>query len=273
MSMNSADAQTQPAILADALGLTLGAAQLLDSISLCVPRGAWCSILGPNGAGKSSLLKCISGIHRHWTGGLQIDGRDARALPPKQLARIIAYVPQAIDAAYLPFCVSDFVWMGRYPHLSPFTTPGQGDRDAVANAMQTAGVEPLADRLLSTLSGGERQRVLVAAALAQHAHILLLDEPTASLDYRHQDEVIDLLRELNASCGVTVVVVTHDVNAALLAGGVAVAMDAGRVVYQGPATSLADESLLARIYHADFRLIDDVAGGRRIIAPREGVRQ
>ncbi len=260
------------AVVVESLGLRAGSAVLLDDISLQVPAGAWCSILGPNGAGKSTLLKCLAGIHRHWSGSIRIDGADARALPRRELARRVAYVPQSLDANHLPFCVSDFVWMGRYPHLSPFSSPTKNDREAVWQAMETAGVAELAGRTLGTLSGGERQRVLVAAALAQHAGILLLDEPTASLDYRHQDEVIDLLRELNASCRVTIILVTHDVNAALVFGGMVVALDKARVVHTGHADDLNNPELLEHIYKAKFRMIVDVVRGRPIIAPREGNR-
>lgn len=260
------------AVVVESLELRVGAAVLLDHISMSVPQGEWCSILGPNGAGKSSLLKCLAGIHRHWSGSIRIYGEEVSAIPPRELARRVAYVPQALDATYLPFCVSDFVWMGRYPHLSPFTTPASKDRDAVEQAMKRAGVAKLAGRRLGTLSGGERQRVLVAAALAQGTDILLLDEPTASLDYRHQDEVIDLLRELNSACQVTIILVTHDVNGALSFGGKVVALDAARIVHEGQTEDLRNARLLERIYRAKFRLIEDKVGGRLIIAPREGRR-
>ena len=261
---------SQPAIEVSQLELDLGGAPILRGLDFPVAQGGTTCIIGPNGAGKSTLLKCLAGIHRDYRGRITLGGRDLRGLHPRALARQLAYVPQAADALAFDFTVGDFIWLGRHPHLSPFTWPRQRDREAVARAMELADVGRFADRGMATLSGGERQRVMIAAAMAQQARILLLDEPTAFLDYQHQDEVLELMQRLIRDRSATLVVVTHDVNTPLLAGADVLALDAGRLVCSGAAGQLLNEERLEQIYHTRFRFIDDPGRGRRVVAPREG---
>jgi iron complex transport system ATP-binding protein len=158
--------------------------------------------------------------------------------------------------------------MGRYAWSGPFGTAHEGDRNAIEGAIARAGVEAFADRTLDTLSGGERQKVFIAAALAQGGDILLLDEPTAFLDYCHQAEVARILHTINGESGGTIVSVTHDVNAAVLTGGHVLALRDGEVVWSGLTEQLSCEHTLGRIFGASFRFLDDPVTGQRLVAPQ-----
>ena len=199
----------------------IGAKKILRDVTFSVAKGEYLSIVGPNGAGKTTLLKCIDRIHRGGSGQIAVYGRPLESYRQRDLARHLSYVPQA-DGRVFPFTVEQFVLMGRYPHLNAFSSIAHEDRKTVLEVMERARISPFAHRRLDTLSGGERQKVYIAAALAQGAQVLLLDEPTTFLDYRHQAEIRDLLAEINRNSGVTIVAVTHDVNRA--------AMDSHRIV-------------------------------------------
>lgn len=233
-----------------------------------IEAGEICSVIGPNGAGKSTLLKCLMRIRTGWTGRATLHGRDLTMLSQRELARRVAYVPQPGGGFVFPYTVREFVRMGRYPWSGPFGTAHCGDSEAIESGLRRAGVQGFADRTLDTLSGGERQKVFLAAALAQGADTLLLDEPTAFLDYRHQAEVADVIRRLNRECGATILTVTHDVNAAMLAGGSVVALREGENVWSGPANELACEGTLNEIFGASFRFLHDPVTGLRLVAPQ-----
>jgi iron complex transport system ATP-binding protein len=150
--------------------------------------------------------------------------------------------------------------MGRYPHTTTWAALSGDDVDAVDGAMKLTGVGGLADRLMSSLSGGERQRASIAAALAQGGSILLLDEPTSFLDFQHQVQILDLLDQLHAEKGYTIVAVTHDLNSTVASSDTIIALKDGRVAFEGGPTELLDTRVLSAIYDVDFRL---VAGGHR----------
>ena len=163
-------------------------------------------------------------IHGHWEGQVSMFGQDLSGLTQRRLARHLAYVAQPGGEGPPAFTVTQFVAMGRFPYAGPFGAAHPDDEAAVDQALQRTGLLPMRDRALDTLSGGEAQKVYLAAALAQQSRILLLDEPTAFLDYRHQAEVAAILRDINRNCGTTVLSVTHDVNTALAAGGMVLAL-------------------------------------------------
>jgi len=244
---------------------SLGSKAILRAVSFSVRRGEYLSIIGPNGAGKTTLLKCLDRLLPVSSGGIAVFGRPLAEYSQKELARRIGYVPQA-DGRVLPFTVEQFVLMGRYPYLSPFASIGREDRQAVREALGTTGTLEFKDRLLGTLSGGERQSVYIAAALAQGADVLLLDEPTTFLDYRHQAEVRDLLARVNAS-GVTVVAVTHDVNRAVLDSHRIVALRDGAVVFSGPPAEVMRPEVLGRIYLTEFLLVSHPRADLPMILP------
>ncbi len=232
----------------------LGKKEILHNVSFSVRPGEYLSIVGPNGAGKTTLLKCIDRILTGGTGEIRVFDRCVASYPQRELARRISYVPQA-GARPFPFTVEQFVLMGRYPYLSPFSSVGHDDREAVREALELTGTAAFAARLLETLSGGERQKVYIAAALAQGADVLLLDEPTTFLDYRHQIEIRNVLTRANAESDLTIVAVTHDVNRAALDSDRVVAIRDGSVVFQGSPGEIMDPAVLERIYHTPLVLV------------------
>ena len=240
--------------------------EILRDVSFRVHQGEYLSIVGPNGAGKTTLLKCLDRIYTGGTGEIRVFGRPLESYRQKDLARRISYVPQA-DGRVFPFTVAQFVLMGRYPYLSPFSSITKEDRQAVAEALERTGTREFADRLLNTLSGGERQKAYIAAALAQGADVLLLDEPTTFLDYRHQAEVRDLLARVNAS-GVTIVTVTHDVNRAVLESHRIVALRGGSVVFCGRPVDVMHPEVLRQIYDTPFLLVNHPHADLPVIVPR-----
>jgi iron complex transport system ATP-binding protein len=231
----------------------------LYGVSLTVGRGEFLSVIGPNGAGKSTLLRCLDGILVPSNGRVLIDGRPLSEYGRRELARTVSYVPQP-DAGPLDYTVRSFVEMGRFPHISAWAALTEADAVAVNDAMELTEVADFADRSMSSLSGGERQRASIAAALAQGGSILLLDEPTSFLDYRHQVQVLDLLDRLHRENGLTVVAVTHDLNSTVASADEVIALKNGGVAFRGRPSELLQAEILSDIYGADFRLI---AGGHR----------
>jgi len=261
----------EPALEIDSLSFSLRGVPILRDISVRIGVGETWSIVGPNGAGKSSLLKCLMRIQTGWKGQARLFGRSLKSYSPRKLARLMAYVPQAGGDHGFPYTVREFVRMGRYPYTGPFGSAHPGDSSAVDEALERASVASLSHRRLHTLSGGERQKAFIAAALAQDAKVLLLDEPTAFLDYRHQAEVASILHTINRESDTTIVTVTHDVNAAILTGGHVLALRRGAVAWCGPSEAMADERRLGQIFDAVFRFLDDPVTGLRLVAPQGAV--
>jgi len=258
----------------DRFSFGIGPKEILRDVSFSVAQGDYVSIVGPNGAGKTTLLKCLDRIYRGGKGKITVFGQPLESYRQRDLARRVSYVPQA-DGRVFPFTVEQFVLMGRYPYLNPFSSVGREDMEAVRGVMERTGVAEFGHRKLDTLSGGERQTVYIAAALAQGAEVLLLDEPTTFLDYRHQAEVRDLLADLNRNCRVTVVAVTHDVNRAAMDSDRIVALSEGSVVFDGTPGEIMQPEVLQRIYGTSFLLVGHPQGEVPIIAPqlpREGER-
>jgi iron complex transport system ATP-binding protein len=229
---------------------------ILDRVSFTVDRGCMLAVIGPNGAGKTTLLRCLDGLEPDAQGTIRIAGQDVSSCSRRDLARAVSYVPQRPPGA-LPFTVRSFVEMGRYPHLRGWGGLGAEDLRAVHRALTLTDTTHLERRSMDTLSGGERQRVLIAAALAQGGSILLLDEPTSALDYRHQVQVLGLLARLQREADLTVVLVTHDLNAAVAAADDVLALDDGRIVASGSPRELFTAERLGRIYGTEFAVIPD----------------
>ncbi len=248
------------------ISCSIGSKLILDSVSFDVTKGEFVALIGPNGAGKTTLLKCLMKILPVDCGSVLLDGQALRSFSQKRLASYVAYVPQA-DSRYLPFTVEEFVMTGRYPHLSPFTACSGTDRAAVKEAMERTGTGILASRHMSGLSGGERQLVMIAAALAQGAQIMLLDEPAAFLDPGHESSVMRLLREINTVAGTTVLMVTHDINRAILTSGRTLVLDRGRVEFFADSSELTSSGVLERVYGRGFDYIQHPLAGCDIILP------
>lgn len=255
-----------PVIAVDNLSFGFGRKEVLSGVSFSVEDGERFSIIGPNGAGKSTLLKLINRAFKGGTGSVTVRGKPLRSYSQKALARIIGYVPQQ-EAITFPYTVREFVMMGRYPHLSPFTSFTKEDEKAALEAVALAGAEAFTERRVNSLSGGERQKVFIAAALAQGASALLLDEPTTFLDPKSEDEILKTLERVNKEKGVTVVSVTHDINNAALRSDRVMAINNGRVAFIGAPRDLMRNDVLRRVYGKDFLFVNHPRTGRPMIAP------
>jgi iron complex transport system ATP-binding protein len=223
---------------------------VLTDVSLDVRAGALVGILGPNGSGKTTLLRLLSGTRRPTAGHLHLDGRPLHDVTRRALARRVAVVPQETHLAF-DYSVMEMVLMGRHPHLGVFEVEGPADMAAARDALDATGASHLEARDFATLSGGEKQRVVIAAALAQATDVLLLDEPTSSLDLGAQLDIAQLLVELNRARGVTIVVSTHDLN---LAAGICrdlVLLRDGRVVASGATADVLTPANVQALYDVD----------------------
>lgn len=229
---------------------TSDAPPILTQFSLDVRPGVFLGIVGPNGSGKSTLVRALSRSLRPASGTVLLDESDLYAgLSAREAARAIGVVPQD-TAVSLEFSVREVVRMGRAPHLPrrPFASETEEDERIVSQAMRAARVEGLADRTVPTLSGGERQRVLFARALAQQPDVVLLDEPTAHLDLRHQTEALTLARDLAHKQGKAVLAVLHDINLAAAYCDALVLLRAGRIVAQGLPEEVVTAKNLQDVY-------------------------
>ena len=243
---------------------------LLDGVSFDVREGEWLFVLGPNGAGKTTLMRAIAGLQRVVSGDVEIAGHDAARLRARDRARMIAIVPQS-PLVPAGMHVIDYVLLGRTPHLGFFATEGRADLDAATAALETLALGGLGGRTVDSLSGGERQRVSIARALAQHTPILLLDEPTTSLDIGHQQEVLELVDALRHSHSLTVLATMHDLTLAGHYGDRLVLMRDGRVVESGPAETVMTEENLMRYYGARVAVVDGPHG--RVVVPYRVTQQ
>jgi iron complex transport system ATP-binding protein len=184
-----------------------GCVPLLRDVAFTVGEGEILCLLGPNGVGKTTLLRCLLGAQRLQGGHITIAGREVRTLAARELARQVAYVPQAANLGFA-FSVMEMVLMGRTPYIPLLAVPTRADYDLALRALDTVGICHLAPRLYTEISGGERQLTLMARALAQQARLLLLDEPTANLDMGNQIKVLRVIREL-ADQGYSVLMTSH----------------------------------------------------------------
>ncbi|HEX9972930.1 MAG TPA: ABC transporter ATP-binding protein [bacterium] len=248
------------------LSLSIANKTILNSVSIQIYDGDYLSIIGPNGAGKTSLLKCLMRIYPGYTGRIRFQDKLPDKISQKNLARLISYVPQA-DGRVFPFTVEEFVMMGRYPHLSPFSSFNSEDRNAVNRALEMTRMKPFAPRFMNTLSGGERQIVLIAAALAQGAKIMLLDEPTTFLDPKHEAEIYSILKRLNRELGMTIISVTHDINNAVLQSDKIVILRQGKIMYWGKAQDVMKNEILERAFDKTFTFVAHPGTGQNIVVP------
>jgi iron complex transport system ATP-binding protein len=241
--------------------------EFLGPVSLRVENGDCCGIVGPNGAGKSTLLRLMAGLLKPKSGRIELNGQAITALPTRERARKIAFLPQrvAIDA---DFTVREVVLMGRFPHRSMGLFDSAEDYEIADAAMAATQTREFAYRPIETLSGGEAQRVHLAAALAQEPRVLLLDEPTASLDIQHQLAVFEILRA-QAAAGIAVVVVTHDVNLAADFCNRVLLLDNGKAVACGPPAEVISPEMLAPVYGVELAAVAAPGPGpRNWIIPR-----
>jgi len=214
--------------------------------NLSVAEGEVFVLLGPNGGGKSTLFRTLLGLLPPQGGVVRLAGRPIDSLHRAEVARLAGYVPQA-SPGYFPFTVFDTVLMGRTAHLGLFSAPSRRDRAAAERALEELGIADLADEPYTRISGGQRQMVLIARALAQEPRLLVLDEPTASLDYGNQLRVLQRIRGLAAG-GMAVLLSTHDPNHAVLLADRVALVHGGRVVGPGPTADVVTAESLWSVY-------------------------
>ena len=239
---------------------------VLYDVSFSVEKGEFFVIVGPNGAGKTSLLKVLSGLQKVHQGSLTIKDKNISKYRRRNLSQIMAIVPQQIEVGF-PFTVADTVIMGRTPHLGILGMEGDEDHDIAREAMEFTEVAHLADRKLYQLSGGELQRVIIARAICQQPEIILLDEPTTALDPAHQIKIMDLMEKFRREQGITIVMVSHDLNLASMYGDRLLLLKDGRVVKTGDPGSVLDRELLEESYGCKMRVDESPLGQVARITP------
>ncbi len=237
---------------------------ILKDISFSVASGDFVGVIGPNGSGKTTLLRIIDGLLVPQSGSVRIKNLPIDAMRRRDIAKTIAVVPQESEITF-PFTAEEVVLMGRSPHLGMMSFEGEADFRIARQAMEMTDIADLASRRMNELSGGERQRVLIARALTQEPEVMLLDEPTAFLDIRHQMEILDLARKLNITKGVTVIAVTHDINLASMYCDRIIFLQKGKVHCMGSPDAVISEANIRDVY--GMRVLVDknpVAGCPRV---------
>jgi cobalamin transport system ATP-binding protein len=258
-------------LIADHLSYTynrrtrVAAVNALRDVSVRIDRGSFTGLIGPNGCGKTTLLKLLAGVLSPDSGSVSLDGRALAGMSRRHVARRIAVVPQETHPAF-EYSVLEMALMGRHPHLGPFQLEGPADVALAREALTATGTSHLAERSYMSLSGGEKQRVVIASALTQSPEVLLLDEPTASLDLGYQLDIGLLLQRLNRERSATMVMATHDLNLAASLCDTLVLMRNGRVLASGKTSEVLTSAMVRQLYdvEADVRL-HELAGHLTVV--------
>lgn len=218
----------------------------VHGLDLCIPEGATTVLLGPNGAGKSTLMDLLLRWRRPDSGAIMLFGQPLGSYGTKDLGKLISLVPQE-EKSRFSFTVAEYVLFGRSPHLHALASPGKADLRIAHDAMSRVGIEHLASKPVTTLSGGEHQLLLLARALAQRPRMLLLDEPTSSLDPGNTARVVTILRQLSRD-GITLFFTTHDPSVASQCAHQVAMMKDGKLLFRGPAAQALTPGLLTSLY-------------------------
>ncbi|WP_248281106.1 ABC transporter ATP-binding protein [Azoarcus sp. TTM-91] len=253
-----------PMLQAAGVGFNRGRRVILDGVDLQLAPGDILALLGANGAGKTTLLRCLLGLLKPDAGVVRLNGRPLSGHSPRQLARHLAYVPQA-HAAPFPYTVRQVVTLGRLPHHGPFSAPAAADLQAVEEALTQLGIQALAARPYTELSGGERQLALIARALAQGARTLVMDEPVTGLDFGHQIRLLERIERLAAD-GYAILKTTHHPDHALACATRVALLHEGRIDADGPPADVLSPAAIRRLYRVDVELLQ-AGSGRSAFVP------
>ncbi len=257
-------------IVAENVGFSYGTRAVLTGVSFEARDGELLSILGPNGVGKSTLFRCILGMLHGYSGHIRIGGAEASELSAKELAKRIAYIPQAHYPSF-NYSVFDTVLMGTAHHLPMTSSPGEKEHARAADALEQMGISELASRGYSRLSGGEQRMTLMARALAQNTPILLMDEPIANLDFGNQIRVLSKMREL-ATQGYTVIQTTHNPEQSFQFSDRVLAIKDGRVLACGTPREIVTDELMREVYGVDIRVESLYDDSVRVCIPKAILR-
>jgi iron complex transport system ATP-binding protein len=223
----------------------------LDGVVGHMKKGEFVSVLGPNGTGKSTLIKCINGLLKPQNGSLHIHSVDINAMTRKEISRQISYVPQSTNNLF-DMSVFDMVLLGRRPHIA--WRSSKEDRVKALKAMKYLNIDDLALKNFNELSGGQQQKVVIARALVQETEIIILDEPISNLDIRHQIEVMEIVRNLVDTMGITAICIIHDLNIATRYSDKVVVLNKGKAVAVGSPQSVLTEEMIASVYGVEAQL-------------------
>lgn len=253
-------------VLVKDLSFSYDTHEVLHGLSFDIPDGEFVSVLGPNGVGKSTLFKCILGLLKGFQGQIVVDGQSTVGMHPKQLAKTIAYVPQNHYPTF-NYSVFDMVLMGTSSLVSGFSSPGKREEELAYQALKRLDLEYLLDRDYAHISGGEQQLVLIARALAQNAHTIIMDEPTANLDYGNQLRVLQRIRSL-ISEGYTIIQSTHNPDQSQFFSDRILAINDGRIVADGVPSEVITSELIWDLYKVKVEIGVFFDGRFRSCVPR-----
>lgn len=248
------------------IGHCYGRSSVLKNIAFSISKGTFFIIIGPNGSGKTTLMKILAGHLRAARGVVDILGKNIESYARRELARKMAYLPQ-LTQLDIPMTVRELVLMGRSPHLGMLGLERENDFRVAENAMRYTNVLHIEQRRMDQLSGGEQQRVLIARAICQQPEIILLDEPTASLDLAHQVRVMDLMERLKRKENITVVMISHDVNLAALYADRLLLLKDGEILGLGSPRQVLDYATLEKAYGCAVLVTESPLGDYLGITP------
>lgn len=247
---------------AENVSFSYGRKEVLKHLSFQADSGELVCVLGPNGVGKSTLFRCLLGILRDYSGSITVEGQDSRGMSYERLAQYIAYIPQSHTPVF-NYSVLDVVMMGTTARLGRFSSPKLQQEKLAIGILQALGIDYLRERGYAYISGGERQLVLIARAMAQEAKILIMDEPTANLDYGNQVRVMEHISGLKQQ-GYTIILSTHNPDHAFLFSDRVLILKEGEMRYSGKPCEVMTKKVLDEIYGIDIGLYEVDTGERRI---------
>lgn len=252
------------------LSFSYGLKKILNDISFSAEKGEFLSILGPNGAGKSTLFRCILGLLQDYSGNISVNEKNIKDFSARESSKHLAYIPQSSHPAF-HYSTFDIVLMGRTNNTSFFASPSRKDEEICQSALKKVGIEHLKERCFHKLSGGEKQLVLIARALAQNAPILLLDEPTASLDFGNQMLVLRVMSKL-AKDGYTIIQTTHNPEQSYMFSDRILAIKGGCIIADGKPRDVLTEQIMKKLYDTDVSIVNLHDDAVRICIPKDFIK-